>query len=705
MTSAANIIPLSRSLDIPFNKLVLSQANVRQINAGVSLDDLREDIAVRGLLQSLNVRPVLDEEGTETGTYEVPAGGRRFRALEQLVKSKRLPKTAPIPCVIKGSSCATSQEDDSLAENTHRVALHPLDQYRAFLALRRQNMSEEDIAARYFVSVSVVKQRLRLAAVSPKLLDLYGKDEMTLEQLMAFSVTGDHPRQEQVWDTIAGLQNWQKGPREIRGMLIDAAVPATDRRAVFVGLPAYEAAHGVVLRDLFSADNGGWLQDAGLLDRLVGEKLAIEAETLKPEGWKWIEVMPSVPYDHLHGLRQLSPIGPDLSEEDRAAVDALKAEYGEIEDAFADFEELPDAADQRLGELETAIEALEGTASPTFDSEDVTRGGVVISISRDGQPLIMRGYVRPEDEPTEDEDVGAEVETGEGEGAQAQRETVIISLGAVPQTVASSGEEEEADTIRPLPEKLILELTAFRTIALRDAVARNPRVAMTMLLHKLVSDTFQHRYGGSCLQVFVSPPQMHAFAPKGLNETVAAESMAHRRELWGDILPADDQALWDWLDSESDHVREELLAFCVSFGVNAVMERPNPFGAGPSQHTIDARLKQAMRVAEATDLDLVAIGWRPTADSYLNRVPRPRIIEAVREGCGERAAQLISHLKKGDMVVEAERLLAEAGWLPEALRRADEGVSPESGAAEALPAFLDDDLATDGNGPSPIAAE
>src|SRR3954470_12298868 len=70
-------IVLSASRDIPLNKLMLSQANVRRIKAGVSVDELAEDIARRGLLQSLSVRPVLDEQGHETGTYEVPAGGRR----------------------------------------------------------------------------------------------------------------------------------------------------------------------------------------------------------------------------------------------------------------------------------------------------------------------------------------------------------------------------------------------------------------------------------------------------------------------------------------------------------------------------------------------------------------------------------------------------------------------------------------------------
>jgi ParB/RepB/Spo0J family partition protein len=161
-------ITLSPSRDIPFNKLVLSQSNVRRLKAGISIEELAEDIANRSLLQSLSVRPVLDTDGQETGMFEVPAGGRRFRALELLVKQKRMKKTQAVPCVVRTDGLA---EEDSLAENVQRVALHPLDQFRAFQTLREKGLGEEDIAARFFVSVSIVKQRLRLAAVSQKLLD------------------------------------------------------------------------------------------------------------------------------------------------------------------------------------------------------------------------------------------------------------------------------------------------------------------------------------------------------------------------------------------------------------------------------------------------------------------------------------------------------------------------------------------------------
>src|SRR5580700_3976987 len=122
MATAVQKITLSSSRNIPFNKLVLSQANVRRVNAGISIEELAEDIARRPLLQSLNVRPVRDAEGAEAGMFEVPAGGRRVRALELLVKQKRMTKTQPVPCVVRLDGIA---EEHSLAENMQRESLHP----------------------------------------------------------------------------------------------------------------------------------------------------------------------------------------------------------------------------------------------------------------------------------------------------------------------------------------------------------------------------------------------------------------------------------------------------------------------------------------------------------------------------------------------------------------------------------------------------
>ncbi len=193
--------------------------------------------------------------------FEVPAGGRRYRALQLLVKQKRLAKTAPVPCVVRDPSVDISAEENSLAENVQRAPLHPLDQFRAFQALRQKGQSEEEIAAAFFVGVNVVKQRLRLAAVSEKLLDVYAEDGMSLDQLMAFTVTTDHARQEQVWETLQ--RSYSQEPYQIRRMLTERTVRASDKRALFVGLDAYEQAGGIVMRDLFQQDDGGWLENVG----------------------------------------------------------------------------------------------------------------------------------------------------------------------------------------------------------------------------------------------------------------------------------------------------------------------------------------------------------------------------------------------------------------------------------------------------------
>jgi ParB/RepB/Spo0J family partition protein len=279
MAKSVQKIALSQSRDIPFNKLVLSQSNVRRIKAGVSIEELAQDIARRTLLQGLTVRPVLDGDGNETGMFEIPAGGRRYRALELLVQQKRLARTAPIPCIVRTEGLA---EEDSLAENVQRAPLHPLDQFRAFRDLGEKGMSEEEIAAAFFVSVQIVKQRLKLASVSPKLLDLYADDGMTLDQLMAFTVNADHERQEQVWVAV------------------------------------------------------------------------------------------DFPYGHTNGLREIEGEPVDLTEEERATLDAINAEHAKIEEDYQDADELPDEIDQRLGEIETARSVLEAR-SLFYDPADIAR--------------------------------------------------------------------------------------------------------------------------------------------------------------------------------------------------------------------------------------------------------------------------------------------------------------------------------------------
>ncbi|EKM98573.1 ParB/RepB/Spo0J family partition protein [Acidocella sp. MX-AZ02] len=682
-------ITLSASRDIPFDRLVLSQSNVRRVKAGVSIEELAADIARRTLLQSITVRPVLDEAGAETGMFEIPAGGRRYRALELLVRQKRLAKTAPIPCVVRTDGIA---EEDSLAENVQRAPLHPLDQFRAFQALREKGQSEEEIAAVFFVAVSVVKQRLRLAAVSPRLLEVYAEDEMNLDQLMAFSVSPDHQRQEQVWEALQ--RSYNKEPYQIRRMLTEGAVRASDKRAQYAG-EDYIAAGGAVMRDLFQQDDGGWLQDAGLLARVVAEKLERDADTIRAEGWKWVEMAPEFPYGHSNGLRRIPGARRPLTDEEIAQVEALRAEAEQLEEEAAEADEVSDDADGRLAEIEVEIDALT-QRPPVYDPAEMAMAGVFVSIDGTGVLRVERGYVRPEDEPAVVEEADEADLAGEGraqgqdgyndaDGSDPGRADSRVIAAHIGGGAEPEAEPEEEDGLKPLPDRLLTELTAYRTLALRGALGLEPGIAYLVLLHALCLKLF-YRYGAeSCLEIEAKSVMFVAQAP-GLADTPLAARVDTRHEAWAAQLPEDCAELWDALIGFDSDSREALFAHCVALTLNATHDAYN---------RRPRALAHAGRLAEILALDLAAAGWAPNVDNYLGRVTKARILEAVREAKGEQAAQRLEGLKKDAMAEAAAQALADSGWLPEALRTkgvetmtmpADSAAVPKHGTAAAVSA-------------------
>ncbi len=689
MTKSLPKLVLSSSRDIPFSQLVLSQKNVRRVKAGLSIEDLADDIYRRTLLQSLNVRAVIGDDGQETGMFEVPAGGRRFRALELLVKSKRMAKDQPVPCVVREAGIA---EEDSLAENVMRVGLHPLDQFRAFSALIEAGLSEDDIAARFFVSGQTVRQRLRLASVSPTLLDVYGEDGMSLEQLMAFSVTDNHARQEQVWEQVN--QGQHVPTYHIRRLLTEDAIAATDRRVRFIGIDAYTEAGGYVMRDLFSTDEDGWLQDPALVELLVNKKLSEVAQEIGAEGWKWVEAAIDLPFGCERGKRRIIGTTVPLTAEEQARLDALVEEYDAIGEEYRDGCDLPDEVDARLTEIDAEMTPL--TFRPTiYEPDEQARAGVFVSLAHDGRLRIDRGYVRPEDEPVvESDDSRVGVEAGE----QASGPAITVS-GQMQNEQAA---EDEDDAIRPLPDRLVSELTAERTLALRDALANAPDAAFIALLHALCLSVFRSHGQSGCVQIGVTQSWLGNAAPN-LRDSVWSTNIQARHEQWAARLPDEPQALWAALVGLVYEEQLTLLAHCVSLGVNALFEPVKGYDGRISAHTVAQRINAADALATVVGLDMADAGWTPTVDNYLGRVTKPRIIEAVREAKGDATAVLIEHLKKGDMAREAERLLEGTGWLPEPLRLP--AAEPGDESIADLPDFLASEEGAEDDDAYAIAAE
>lgn len=606
---------------VPLNMLKKSPRNVRKTgHTAVEIEGLAANIAANGILQNLVVEPERDGEGRETGHYFVTIGeGRR---LAQLLRAKRkeIKKTDLIRCVLDTEHDA---HEISLAENVVRTAMHPADEFEAFALLHTEKgMAADDIAARFGVTPAVVKQRLKLAAVSPALMAVYREGGMSLEQVMAFTLTDDPARQQEVWQGLG----WDKGADAIRRALTEGQVDASDRRARFVGAEAYLAAGGVITRDLFAGEDGGYFADPALLDRLVLAKLEQEAQAVRAEGWAWVMVTPEFDFRATSSMRRVYPSQPELGAKAQRKLEKLAAEYDELE-AVAENEELTEDMQARLNQLEADIEALKG--QPVYDPADIAAGGAFVSLGYEGSVRVERGFIRKMDE--------APVTQRREGGSEAEPEAV--ELGST------------------LPERLVAQLTAQRTAALREAVAQRPDIAFIAVVHAFVASTFYFGNRVSCLDITVRTVYLSGHAA-GIDESSQGRACSDRQAELAKHLPAEVQDLWDALLGFTQEQLMRLLAHCAALTVDVVV-RP---GAS-SPHA----MKHAEALAQAVSLDMAA-HWQPTAANYLGQVTKAVIVEAVREGVSAEAAGQLADLKKPAMAEAAERLLADKGWLPQVLR-------------------------------------
>lgn len=620
---------------IPLNRLKKSPRNARKTpHSAADIEALAASTREKGILQPLVVEPELGGDSQPTGCYLVTIGeGRR---LSQLLRAKRkeIRKTEAIRCIV---DTAHDAFEISLDENVTRFAMHPADQFEAFRDLAQsRGWSAEEIGARFGVSPALVRRRLRLGAVSPVLMAAYRAEALTLDQLMAFAISEDHARQEQVYADLS----YNRSPTCIRRMMTEHEVEASDRRARYVGAEAYEAAGGRIRRDLFSEDGVGWFEDAALLDRLTLEKLAAEAESLRSaEGWKWAEGRLDYPYDH--GCRRVYPRVVELDAETQARLDVLAEEYDAIVSACDD-DVLSDEQDARL----SAIDAELAAARPDrYDPEAVARGGLFLILAHDGV-RIERGFIRPEDEAQPDG--GPDATENEDEAANG---------GDAP-----GGMGERNETRKTLSERLVADLTAHRTAALRDALAEQPQAAFLAALHALTLQTF-YRGGETCLDLKVSSPSLEGYI-EGWAETAAARSLEARHALWAGQLPDDPEVLLATLQGLPDEGRLALFAHVVSQSVNAVQR------VGASRRA----LAHAGVLADLVDLDMSRY-WTVATGSYLSRVTKALIAEAVAEGVSPKAAEQLGGLDKATMAAKAEDLLSGTNWLPPLLRRS--GAAPE----------------------------
>ncbi len=600
---------------IALSKLVESDDNVRKTDRKGGIGELAASIRSHGLLQSVVVR------AAETGKFAVVAGGRRLRALRLLAKAGDIEKNTLIPCrIISGDESATEL---SLAENTVRLDMNLADEIEAVAARIDAGEGPEAIAARFGVSPQHVARRAKLARVSPRLIAALRKEEVNPDQLAALALVDDHEAQEKAF---FDAPDWARTPERLKAQLLQAHVPESDKLVRFVGIEAYRAEGGASTSDLFAGEHGDetvWLTDRDLLVRLAEAKLQPVAEQVRGEGWSWVEIA----MDEIGWQRF-----PARVREERRTL--TKREQTRLERLYAKLDEAEDAAE--IAKIEADIDALAPTSWP---AEEVKLAGAVITLTRDGVPKIERGLVR-------DEDVKAiKALRRRSERVEPKGEGDADERAAEPQALASR-----------LSAKLVDELQAHKTLALRAELAERPDAALRVLVFTL-AERFVGSFASSPLNLRIDEEDVGRSITR--SESNAPEAYEKIVSSWRDRLPAEREHLWRYVADAEQAELLELLAVMIAPGLDL---RTDARMSGAA-----AQIRIGDLFAEAVALDM-SRWWTASADSYFAHVKRDVILDAIREHTPGLCVPKLEKASKAELISRVKRIFKGSAWLPEPLR-------------------------------------
>jgi ParB/RepB/Spo0J family partition protein len=703
---------------ISLKVLAPSPLNARRIDKKIAIDELAASILAHGLLQGLSVVETSD------GKYQVSAGGRRLAALKLLLKRKAITGDFEVPCQVVPADLA---EEASLAENVQRVAMHPLDEVEAFGRLASEGQTEDAIAARFGASVRHVRQRLALSALSPTLKDAFRKGELGLDAARAFCLVPDHERQNAVF---AIMPKPVSNAYAVRSYLTQGAVRASDRLAKFVGLDAYEAAGGIVRRDLFE-DDLVFLDSPDVLNSIATAKLEELRAPLLVEGWGWVNVNIGSGRGDAGSMHRIRPEWHTPTQEQIDTANALSTKAASLEQALeADpaNEALTDELAQVRGQLTDLSDSLR-----YFDPEKQALAGCVISIDFEGHVDIITGIIakgdqkkiaridarrvaekakadearRREKEALEAVAV-ATVESNEnddttrhpmhrttGDGTTA----IVIDPAAGTVTVAgrpmgdtdTSADQHDDDTSsgnRPEPEAPLTNIPAFEPPPwnedppppeyetdftqkmMQDLTSARTRVLRNALSGDVDAALALAVYGLGAHQIAHTGPiglSVHAF---GSFVYADQDALIERREILMAACTNTEPEWFTWCMAQSRDVLLEVQAILIASALDLSHSATSPH----------CTRKQAIADTLATRLQInMASHWSPSINFFMG-LTKAQIIDIIQaapvnadntdtKGKAVFAKHLASQ-KKDDLAVIAAQALEGTGWLPDVLMTA-----------------------------------
>ena len=636
---------------IPLNKLVQSPRNVRRHSDAVADAELKASIAARGLLQNLIVRPAAK------GKFEVEAGERRRRAMLELVADKTLPRDHAVTCLVIEDADEVAVET-SLAENFHRLAMNPADEAQAFASLVEGGASSEDVARRFGLTVRFVEGRLRLARLAPIVFEALASGEITLDMAKAFGATSDQEIQARVFEQVTSAY-YAPSPDSIRRMVLSGTVRGSDPRARLVGRDAYLASGGRIERELFDDDDSESWVDVALLESLAQARMEEHASAVAAEqGLAWVKptLDTYATHDLVGGLVRLPAEPAPLTEAEIARLDELDASYDEHAAVLEDEE----SAEEAVAAAEAAIEAIERECQdirnrpPVLAPELKAEAGMILTLSRDGTPVLQPVFYGEHKDEAEAGDDGIEVVTGDG----------------------GEGRRRSA-----LSKRLVDELAMQRRDVLALHMASDPGLALDFMVFTLAdADTHDWRSrSATTLRGGAPAGPIVGFEAKDAPATAAlAELRTGLDESWRSGEEA--AARFDAFRMLSEEDRAAWLGFVIARTLEASLNM-----AGERRIAFQDHLGSLIGIDTAQ-------WWRPTAANYFDRVSKQVILDALADVGGTELSARFASVKKADLAASAERVFAgtyitEAevreralAWVPEVMRFPSS--SPGEAAAE-----------------------
>ncbi|QCE83902.1 ParB/RepB/Spo0J family partition protein (plasmid) [Salmonella enterica subsp. enterica serovar Bareilly str. CFSAN000968] len=606
-TVLSALLAQTAEVSVPLASLIKSPLNVRTVPYSVeSVSELADSIKGVGLLQNLVVHALPGDR------HGVAAGGRRLAALNMLAERGIIPADWPVRVKVIPQELATAA---SMTENGQRRDMHPAEQIAGFRAMAQEGKTPAQIGDLLGYSPRHVQRMLKLADLAPVILDALAEDRITTEHCQALALENDTARQVQVFEA-ACQSGWGGKPevQTIRRLVTESEVAvAGNSKFRFVGADAFSPDE--LRTDLFSDDEGGYV-DCVALDAALLEKLQAVAEYLREaEGWGWcagrMEAVGECRED-ARAYRNLPQPEAVLTEAEEERLNELMARYDALENQC-----------EESDLLEAEMKLMRCMAKVRAWTPEMRAGSGVVVSWRYGNVCVQRGVqLRSEDDAADDAD--------------------------------RTEQMQEKASVEEISLPLLTKMSSERTLAVQAALMQQPDKSLALLAWTLCLNVFgSGAYSNPArIRLECEHYSLTSDAPSGKEGAAFMALMAEKARLAA-LLPEGWARDMTTFLSLSQEVLLSLLSFCTACSIHGVQTREYGHTSRSPLDSLESAIGFHMRD-----------WWQPTKANFFGHLKKPQIIAALNEAGLSGAARDAEKMKKGDAAEHAEFHMKDNRWVP-----------------------------------------